>query len=215
VDPATLDGGAGHDRDDGLTQAEVGVGDDQLHPGQASGLERPQERGPEGAVFGVSNGEAEDFAAAVAAHAGGNHDGLGDDPAVDPGLAVGGVHEHIREGLSCQGAVTEGCHLAVEVGTDPAHLALADAAVGTKGADQVVDLAGADSVEVGLHHHREQGLINPAAPLQQAGKERPGPQLGIRSSRSPAVVASSLGRCPLRWVSRSACAGWVRHRSRW
>jgi hypothetical protein len=33
----------------------VGVGDDQLHPGQAAGLERAQERGPERAVLGVAN----------------------------------------------------------------------------------------------------------------------------------------------------------------
>jgi hypothetical protein len=34
VDSATLDGGAGHRGLDGLAQPEVGVGDDQLHPGQ-------------------------------------------------------------------------------------------------------------------------------------------------------------------------------------
>ena len=40
VDPAALDGRAGHDRLDGLAQAQVGVGDDELHPAQATGLER-------------------------------------------------------------------------------------------------------------------------------------------------------------------------------
>jgi hypothetical protein len=33
-------------------------------------------------------------------------------------------------------------------------------------------------VQVGLHHHREQRLIDPAAPFQQRGEERPGLQLG-------------------------------------
>jgi hypothetical protein len=39
---------------------------------------------------------------------------LGDDPAVDPGLAVGGVDDHIGEALAGQGAVPEGGHLLVE-----------------------------------------------------------------------------------------------------
>ena len=39
VDPATLDGRAGHGGLDGLAQPEVGVGDDQLHPGQPTRLQ--------------------------------------------------------------------------------------------------------------------------------------------------------------------------------
>jgi hypothetical protein len=113
----------------------MGVGDDQLHPGQAAGLERPQERRPEGTILAVPDGEAEDLAAAVAAHPGGHHHRLGDDPAVDPGLAVGGVDKDVGEGLSGQGAVPEGTHLGVEVGADAADLALADAAVGAQGPD--------------------------------------------------------------------------------
>jgi hypothetical protein len=76
VDPAALDGRAGHDRLDGLAQARVGVGDHHLHPAQASRLERAQERRPERAVLAVTHGEAEDLAAAVPAHPGGHHDGL-------------------------------------------------------------------------------------------------------------------------------------------
>ncbi len=54
-----------------------------------------------------------------------------------------------------------------------AHLALGDAAVGPDGPDQVVDLAGAHPMQVGLHHHREQPLVDPAAALQQRGKNDP------------------------------------------
>jgi len=43
--------------------------------------------------------------------------------------------------------------------------------------DQVVDLASADPVQVGHHYRREQRLIDPAAPLQQRGEERPCAQL--------------------------------------
>ena len=78
MDPAALDGRASHDRLNRLAEPEMGVGDDQLHPGQAAGLERAQERGPKGTVLGVANGEAEDLAAAVAAHPSGHHHGLGD-----------------------------------------------------------------------------------------------------------------------------------------
>jgi hypothetical protein len=178
----------------------VGIGDHQLDPGQPTGLERAQELGPERAIFGVAHGEAEDLAAAVTTHPGGHHHRLGDHPAVDPGLAVGSVHEHIGELLAGQRAVPERRDLAVEVGTDPAHLALGDAAVGTQGPDQVVDLAGAHAMEIGLHHHREQGLVDPAAPLQQRGEERPHPQLGDaqlqiprRGRQQPWAVAVALG----------------------
>ena len=144
-------------------------------PRPAAGLERPQERGPEGPVLAVADGEAEDLAAAVGAHSGGDHHGLGDHPAVDPSLAVGGVHEHIGEALPGQRAVLDGADLAVQVGADPADLALADAAVGPERPDQVVDLAGAHPMQVGLHDDGEQGLVDPAAPFQQRGEERPGP----------------------------------------
>jgi hypothetical protein len=158
----------------------------------------------EGTVFGVPNSETEDLAAAVAAHSGRHHDRLGDDPPVDAGLAVGGIHKDVGEQLAGQGAVSEGRHLAVEVGADAAHLGFGDAAVGAQGADQVVDLAGGDPVQVGLHHHREQRLVDPAAPLEQAGEERPGPQLGnpqlqIPSGgrQQPLPVTVALGQ-PLR-----------------
>jgi hypothetical protein len=62
-------------------------------------------------------------------------------------LGVGGVDEHVREDLAGQGAVPERGHLGVEVGADPAHFGLGDAAVGAKRADRVVDFAGADAVQ--------------------------------------------------------------------
>ena len=210
MNPAALDGRAGHDRSHGLLEAEVGIGDDQLHPLKPTCLERPQERRPEGPVLAVTHSKAQDLAAADAAHPGGHHHGLSDDAAVDSGLAVGGVHEHIGEDLPGQRPVPEGCQLAVQVGADAADLALADAAVSTQGADQVVDLAGADPVQIGVHHHREQGLVDPAATLQQAGEERPGGQLGnpqlqipCRGRRQPRPVPVALGQ-PLwvRWLVR-------------
>jgi hypothetical protein len=182
----------------------VGISDDQLHALEPARLERAQERGPERPILAVTDGEAEDLAAPVAAPPGRHDHGLGDDPPVHSGLAVGGVHEDVGEALAGQRAVPEGRHLAVQVAADAGDLALADAAVSPQGADQVVDLAGAHPVQVGLHHHREQRLVDPAAALQQAGEKRPGPQLGDAQLQLPGrgrqqarAVAVALGR-PLR-----------------
>jgi hypothetical protein len=95
-DPAPLPGRTQHDRPDRLFQAGVGVGDDQLHPTQPAGLQAAEERGPEGAVLGVADVEAEDLPAAVAGHPGRDHHRLRHHPMVHPGLAVGGVQEHVR-----------------------------------------------------------------------------------------------------------------------
>jgi hypothetical protein len=53
---------------------------------------------------------------AVDAGAGGDHHGLGHHPPVDPGRAVGGVHEHGRDGALGQAAVAEHANLHVQVG---------------------------------------------------------------------------------------------------
>jgi hypothetical protein len=201
VDPAALDRRTGHDRLDRLAKAEVGIGDDQLHPSQPAGPQAAEKLGPERAVLAVADGEAEDLTAAVPAHPGGHDHGLGDDAAVDPGLAVGRINEHIGERLAGQGAVPERRDLLVQVGTDPGDLALGDAAVSTQRPHQIVDLASGDAVQIRLHDHREQRLIDPAAPLQQRGKERPGPQLGNaqlqipgRCRQHPGPVAVALGQ---------------------
>ena len=114
--PAALPGCAEQDRGDGLLESGVGIGDDQLHPAQPAGLEGAQERGPERAVLAVADGEARDLAPAVGADSGGDDDGLGDDPVVDPRRAVGRVEEHVGERLLGQAAVAERTDLG---GRDP------------------------------------------------------------------------------------------------
>ena len=178
VHPAALPGGADQHRGDGGLQPGVGIGDDQLGPAQAAGLQRAQERGPKRAVLAVADVEPEDFTATVGGDAGGDHDRLGDHPAVDPGLAVGGVEEHIGVGDLGQGPVAECADLLVEVRADPGDLGLGDPGVSTQCLDQVIDLAGRDAVQVGLHHHREQRLVDPAPALEQRGEERPAAELG-------------------------------------
>jgi hypothetical protein len=55
-------------------------------------------------------------------------------------------------------------------------------------------------VQIGLHHHREQRLVDPPVALQQRGKDRPGPQLRNpqlqipgRRGESPRAGAVALG----------------------
>ena len=63
---------------------------------------------------------------------------------------------------------------------------------------------GGDAVDVGLHHDRVEGLVDAAARLEDGREKEPLRSLGIRTSTSPALVASSLGRVPLRSVRRSS-----------
>jgi hypothetical protein len=113
----------------------------------------------------------------VGGHPGGDHHRLRDHPPVDPGLAVGGVEEHVRERLPGQRPIPERTDFLVEVGAAPADFGLGDAGVRAQGPHQVVDLPRRHAVQVGLHHHREQRLVDPPAPLQQRGEERAGAQL--------------------------------------
>ena len=202
----------------------MGVSDDQLHALESTGLQAAQERRPEGTVPAVAHSEAEHLAAAVPAHPSGHDHRLGDHPTIDSGLVVGRVDEDIREDLAGQRAVPEGADLGVQVGADPRDLDLAGPAVGTQRADQVVDLAGGDPVQVGLHHHREQGLVDPAAPLQQAGEERPRPQLRDvqlqipgRRAQYAGTMAVALGQslgvrwwgaAPIACVSSASIKAW-------
>jgi len=57
-----------------------------------------------------------------------------------------------------------------------------------------------DDVDVGLHHHRAESLVDSVAGLEDRGEERPGRQLGIASCTPPALVVNNRGRCPLRRV---------------
>ena len=214
VDPAPLPGRAGEHRADRGLEAFVGVGDHQLHPVQPAGLQRPQERGPERSVLAVADVEPEHLPVPVRADRGGDHDGLGDDPPVDPGLAVGGVEKHVRVRVALQRPAPERGDLLIQVLADPRHLGLGDAGVDAEGLDQVVDLPGGDAVQVRLHDHRVQGLVDPAAPLQQRREER------LRSAASgsaapdprPSSTTLSAGdRCAAR--SGHRCVRAVRRRS--
>ena len=86
------------------------------------------------------------------------------------------------------------------------------AAVGAQGADQVVDLAGRDAVQVGLHHHGEQRLIHPTAAFQQRWEERARPQFRDPHPRPESTAAGVGGRCAARAGVGALVRGGVDHR---
>jgi hypothetical protein len=89
-------------------------------------------------------------------------------------VEVGGIEVDVRVTAELQGTVQEGLHLGVEALADAADLRFGDAALAAQGGHQLVHLAGGDTGDVGLHHHRPQGPIHPAAGFQQRGEEAAG-----------------------------------------
>ena len=94
-----------------------------------------------------------------------------------------------------------GRHLLIQANADAGDLGLGDTRRRPHGGHQLVNLAGRHAVDVGLHHHREQGPVDAPAPLEDGGEERSLPQLGdlelhipgLRGQQAvPAAVA--LGR---------------------
>jgi hypothetical protein len=187
-------------RGDGLLEAQVVVGDHQLHAGQAPGPQALEEGGPEGAILGVAHLHAQHFSLASGRDPGSHHHGPAHHPAPDPGLEVGGIGEHIGELGVAQGPVAELAQVAVELGAYATDLALGDAGVHAQGFDQVVDLASGHPVHVSLHDHGEQGPVDAPPALQQARVEAAGAQLGDgqldvagRGGQQPDAVAVALG----------------------
>ncbi len=64
------------------------------------------------------------------------------------------------------------------LGTPATHLGLRDTALGPQGRHQRINFAGGDPADVGLHDHAVEGLIHPAAGLENRGQKAPGAQFG-------------------------------------
>ena len=77
----------------------------------------------------------------------------------------------------------------VEAGADPGHLGLGDPGVDAHRRDQVVHGAGRDAVDVGLHHHRVQGLVDAPSGFEDRREERALAELG-----DPQLDVTGLGR---------------------
>lgn len=156
----------------------MGIGDDQVHSRQTSGLQSDQELAPELEGLAVSDGDAEDLAGAVDRHPCRHDKGLGDHVRTHPHLAIRRVEEHVRERGVRESAVVESGDLGVEACADAGDLGLRHSRAHAQRGDEVVDTAGRDAVDVGLHDHRMQGLVDPSAAFEQRGEERAGPQFG-------------------------------------
>ena len=208
VHAAALPARADEHRRDRRLQAEVVVGDHELHAAEAASAEALEERGPEGAVFAVADVDAQHFAVTAGGDAGRDHDRAGHDPAVDAALDVGGVDEHVGELDVVEAAVAERLEVAVELAADAGHLALGDPACRPRApSTRSSTLRVRHAVHVGLHHHRVEGPVDAPAPLQQLGKKEPWRSFGISSSTSPAGVDNSRGPMPVALASAaSRCA---------
>lgn len=174
-------------------QAGMLVGDDQPDTVQTALLQGPEEPAPEHFVFGVADVQAEDLPAAVGGDRGRDDDShRGDLPATRAGAAdvqVGCVEKHVWERGVVQRPVPKRGDLVVQAGADPGDLRLRDAGSDAQGSDQIVDRTSRNPVHPGLHHHRIQGLVDPAAAFEDDGEERALPQL-----RDPQFDITGLGR---------------------
>jgi hypothetical protein len=119
-------------------------------------------------------------------------------------VQVGRVQVDVGDRDVVQRPGAEGADRLIELRADARDLGLADPRIGAERDHEVVHAARRDAVDVGLHHHHVERLVDAASGLEDAGKNEPLRSLGIRSSTSPAFVASSLGRVPLRSVTRSS-----------
>ena len=113
-------------------------------------------------------------------------------------MEVGGVEEDVGVAALLQGPVQEGLNLDVDVGAGAAHLGFGDAGLDAQRRHQRINLADGDTADVGLHHHVIESLINAAAWHEDRWQEAASPQFGDLQVMSPTMVASSLGRLPLR-----------------
>lgn len=175
VHAAALPGGVEHLGDSGL-DALMGIRHDQLDAAQAAARELAQERTPERLGFRRTNIHAEHFAPAITVDADRDNHRDRDDAALLAHLHVGGVDPQIRP-VALDRTGEEGLHLVIDLGTQPAHLALGDPAH-AHGLHEIVDRAGRDALHVGFLHHGGERLLGHAAGLQEAGEVGALAQLG-------------------------------------
>ena len=177
VRAAALPGRASEDGGDGILEALMGIRDDQLHTGQPTRDERPQEAEPKGAILARAAVQSEYFALPLTVDRGGDDDGDVDHAPALTHLLGERVEPDVHVRPLVQRPFTEGLHLHVERLTDTRDLALGDA-VAAERLHEVFDPARGDTLDVGLLDDGEQRLFGAAARLQEGGQVGAFPQLG-------------------------------------
>ena len=162
----------------------MSVGHDELHAAQAASGQLSQELGPDRLGFRGADLHAENLTPAIGVDADGDDHGNRDDAAAAADLEVGRVDPE------------KGFYLAVDLFTQPRHLALGDAGHAHR-LDQVVDRARRDALDIGLLNDSRQGLLGHAPWLQKAGKvaapaQLRNAQLDCAGSRLPIPVAVAI-----------------------
>lgn len=138
-----------------------------MHPGKPTGFQRGEELAPELKGFAVTDRSAQHLAGAVEGDPGGHHQRLRDHMRPDADFAEGGVTEHVRKRRVGQAAGTERLDLLIQASADARDLRLRHPRTHTECADEVIDAAGRHTVDVGLHDHRVQRLVDAAPALEQ------------------------------------------------
>ena len=116
-------------------------------------------------------------------------------------VQVGRVQVDVGERGVVQGAGAERADHLIEPGADPGHLGLGDPGSPPRATTRSSTRAGGDPVDVGLHHHRVQGLVDPPPRLQDGREERALAQLrDPQLRRRRPGWSATCGRDPLRSV---------------
>jgi hypothetical protein len=202
-------------------QPGMGVGDHQLHSGQAARDQVTQKRRPAGAVFAGEDVHAEDLPVAVSVAGGGDHAGDIHDPAGLPALDRQRVHPDIGIRAGVQRPGPERRHLGVQGLGQLGDLRLGQT-LDAQRRHQPLDPAGRHPTHRALGDHRDQRPLGPPARLQQPVREvAAGPQLrdgqlqrpdsGVQPPLPVAVALVNPLRAPLAQPSTAQGVGLGTH----
>jgi hypothetical protein len=163
------------DLGDGVLQALVGVGNDQLHADQAARDQGPEEIGPERLGLRGADVQADDLPPACLVDAVGDDHALALHPAAVADLLDLGIEKQV-EVAALQRPRAERLDLLIQPGADAADLAAADPQ--PEALDELVDAPGRHAAHIGLLDHRQQRLLRAPAGLQEAREIRALTDLG-------------------------------------
>ena len=201
-------------RVNGGLDALVGVGDHELDAAKPAADQLAEERGPERLGLGEADVHAEHLAAPLGRRADGDDHRQRHDAPVLARLHVGGVDPDVA--IDVERPVEKGLDALVDIGAEPADLALGHAAHPQR-PDQVVHPPGRDPVDVCLLDHRDQRPVDAAPRVQEPGKVAPLPQLREAQRHAPgrrlpvAIAVAVALHQPRRILHPPGGAGEARH----